>query len=124
VFAASVLPLSTAFYVCEAFGWESGVSRSFRSAPQFYVLYTGLLVIGAGVVMIPRFSLVPVMFLSQVANRMVLPVVRYYVVRLANRQDLMGRFTTSMFGNSAMWFTAVSMTILTVLSLLAQFGLW
>ena len=74
--------------------------------------------------MIPRFSLVPVMFLSQVANRMVLPVVRYYVVRLANRQDLMGRFTTSMFGNSAMWFTAVSMTILTVLSLLAQFGLW
>jgi NRAMP (natural resistance-associated macrophage protein)-like metal ion transporter len=124
LFAASVLPLSTAFYVCEAFGWESGVSRSFRSAPQFYVLYTGLIVLGAGVVMIPRFPLVPVMFLSQVANGMALPLVLYYVVRLANRQDLMGRFTTSKFGNSAMWFTAVSMTILTVLSLLAQFGLW
>src|SRR5262249_48599193 len=60
LFAASVLPLSTAFYVCEAFGWESGVSQPFRAAPQFYVLYTALIALGAGVVLVPRFPLIPV----------------------------------------------------------------
>ena len=124
LFAASVLPLSTAFYVCEAFGWESGVSRSFNSAPQFYVLYSGLIVVGAGLVMLPHFPLVPVMFLSQVANGMVLPLVLYFVVRLANRRDLMGEFTNSRWGNMALWATAVIMTILTAIDLAALFGIW
>ena len=124
LFAASVLPLSTAFYVCEAFGWESGVSRNFRSAPQFFVLYTALIVIGAGVVMIPRFPLVPVMFLSQVANGMALPVVLFFVVRLANRGDLMGKFVTSRWGNIGIWSTGIIMTVLTALALADLFGVW
>ncbi len=124
LFAASVLPLSTAFYVCEAFGWESGVSTTFRTAPQFYGLYTGLIVVGAGVVMIPRFPLVPVMFLSQVVNGMVLPLVLFFVVRLANRRDLMGAFVNSRAGNIALWSTVVIMTILTAVELAALAGIW
>ena len=124
LFAASVLPLSTAFFVCEAFGWESGVSRNFRSAPQFFVLYTTLIVIGAGVVMIPRFPLVPVMFLSQVANGMVLPVVLFFVARLANRADLMGKFVNSRPVNIGLWATGIIMALLTVLALADQFAVW
>ncbi|HYC21431.1 MAG TPA: divalent metal cation transporter [Candidatus Bathyarchaeia archaeon] len=124
LFAASVLPLSTAFYVCEAFGWESGVSQSFSAAPQFYVLYTALIVFGAGVVMIPHFPLVPVMFLSQVANGMVLPLVLVFMVRLANRRDLMGKFINSRAGNVAIWTTTVVMTVLTVIALANLIGVW
>jgi Mn2+/Fe2+ NRAMP family transporter len=124
LFAASVLPLSTAFYVCEAFGWESGVSQPFSAAPQFYVLYTVLIVLGAGVVMIPHFPLVPVMFLSQVANGMVLPLVLVFMVRLANRRDLMGKFINSRAGNVAIWATTVIMTVLTVIALASLTGLW
>jgi NRAMP (natural resistance-associated macrophage protein)-like metal ion transporter len=124
LFAASVLPLSTAFYVCEAFGWESGVSRNFRSAPQFYVLYTAILAIGAGVVLIPRFPLIPVMFLSQVANGMILPLVLFFMARLAIRRDLMGDFANSRGASLALWSTTVIMTVLTALALANLFHLW
>jgi NRAMP (natural resistance-associated macrophage protein)-like metal ion transporter len=124
LFAASVLPLSTAFYVCEAFGWESGVSRSFRSAPQFYVLYTALLVIGAGVVLIPRFPLIPVMFLSQVANGMILPLVLVFMARLAARRDLMGGFVNSRAVSVSLWATTIIMTILTALAFANMAHLW
>jgi Mn2+/Fe2+ NRAMP family transporter len=124
LFAASVLPLSTSFYVCEAFGWESGVSRQFRTAPQFYVLYTTLIALGAGVVLLPGFPLVPVMFLSQVANGMVLPLVLFFMVRLANRRDLMGKFINSRGWNVVMWTTVVVMTVLTAIALANLLGLW
>ena len=124
LFAASVLPLSTAFVVCEAFGWESGVSQHWSSAPQFFGLYTALIIFGAGVVMIPHFPFVAVMFLSQVVNGMVLPVVLFFMVGLATRSDLMGAFVNSRAGTIALWSTAVIMTVLTALSLLSLFGLW
>jgi Mn2+/Fe2+ NRAMP family transporter len=124
LFAASILPLSTAFVVCEAFGWESGVSQRFGSAPQFFGLYTALIVFGAGVVLTPHFPLVPVMFLSQVANGVVLPLVLFFMVRLATRRDLMGPMVNSRGGNIALWSTGVIMTVLTLLSLLSLFGLW
>jgi len=124
LFAASVLPLSTSFYVCEAFGWESGVSKAFWTAPQFYVLYTALIAVGAGVVMIPHFPLVPVMFLSQVANGMVLPLVLFFMVRLANRRDLMGKYINTKSWNAVMWATVVIMTVLTVIALANLVGIW
>ncbi len=124
LFAASVLPISTAFVVCEAFGWESGVSQRWRSAPQFFGLYTALIVVGAGVVLIPHFPLISVMFLSQVVNGMVLPLVLFFMVRLANRRDLMGALVNTRGGNIALWSTGVIMTILTALSLLSLLGLW
>jgi NRAMP (natural resistance-associated macrophage protein)-like metal ion transporter len=124
LFAASVLPLSTAFVVCEALGWESGVSQRFSSAPQFFGLYTTLIFLGAAAVLIPHFPLVTVMFLSQVVNGMVLPLVLFYIVRLAARHDLMGTFVNTRAVNGVLWATTVIMTALTILSLLSQFGLW
>jgi NRAMP (natural resistance-associated macrophage protein)-like metal ion transporter len=124
LFAASVLPLSTAFVVCEAFGWESGVSQRFSSAPEFFGLYTALIFLGAAAVLIPHFPLIPVMFLSQVVNGMVLPLVLFYMVRLAARRDLMGSFANTRFVNGVLWTTTAIMTVLTILSLLSQFGLW
>ncbi len=124
LFAASVLPLSTAFYVCEAFGWESGVSKPFRAAPQFYGLYTALLVIGAGIVLVPGFPLITVMFLSQVANGMILPLVLVFMARLASRRDLMGDLVNSSWASAALWATTVALTLLTAASLASTFGLW
>jgi len=124
LFAASVLPLSTAFYVCEAFGWESGVSRQFRAAPQFYGLYTALIVIGAGVVLIPRFPLIPVMFLSQVANGMVLPLVLFFMVRLSSRRDLMGTFANTRAFSLALWTTSAIVSVMTALALAGLLGIW
>jgi Mn2+/Fe2+ NRAMP family transporter len=124
IFAASVLPLSTAFYVCEAFGWESGVSQRFGDAPQFYALYTAMIVIGAGVVLLPRFPLVPVMFLSQVANGVVLPLVLVFAARLASRADLMGRFVNGRAWSAALWTTSAVMIALTLVALLAALGAW
>jgi Mn2+/Fe2+ NRAMP family transporter len=101
-----------------------GRSRNFSTAPQFYTLYTALIAIGAGMVLIPRLPLVPVMFLSQVANGMVLPLVLYYIVKLANREDLMGELVNSQAVSGALWATAGLMTVLTVVALGNLFGLW
>ena len=90
VFAASILPLSTSYTICEAFGWESGVGRDFRSAPQFYVLYTALLALGAGSMLIPGIPYMKVMFWSQVVNGLVLPVVLVFMLILVNDSSQMG----------------------------------
>jgi len=110
--------------VCEAFGWESGVSQRWRSAPQFFGLYTALIVLGAGAVLMPHFPLIAMMFLSQVVNGMVLPLVLFFMIRLANRRDLMGAHINARGGNIALWSTGLIMTVLTALSLLSMLGLW
>ncbi len=95
LFAASILPLSTAYAVCEGIGWEVGVGRAFRTAPQFYLLYTALIVLGAGVAMAPRAPLLKIMLVSQVLNGLLLPVVLALMLRLLNRGGLMGKLTIS-----------------------------
>lgn len=100
VFAASILPLSTSYTVCEAFGWESGVDRDFSSAPQFYVLYTALLVLGAGAMLIPGVPFMKVMFWSQVVNGLVLPVVLVFMLVLVNDRSQMGVHVNSRFYNA------------------------
>src|SRR5277367_149239 len=85
LFAASILPLSTAYTVCEGLGLESGVDKSFREAPVFYWLYTLLIVLGAGVVLIPNFPLVPVVILSQVLNGLLLPIIMIFMLQLINK---------------------------------------
>src|SRR4029079_10304447 len=75
IFAASILPVSTAYAVCEGLGFESGLDKKFHEAPAFYWLYTALIVLGAGVLMVPGFPLFRVMVLSQVANGILLPFV-------------------------------------------------
>jgi Mn2+/Fe2+ NRAMP family transporter len=114
LFAASILPLATAYCVCEAMGWESGVDHDFKSAPQFMWLYTGLIVLGALVIMIPNAPLIAIMLLSQVVNGALLPFVLIFMLVLINKKELMGEYVNSRFFNIIAWVTVVIMIVLTL----------
>jgi len=107
LFAACILPLSTAYTVCEGLGFESGVNRSFREAPIFYWLFTLLIVIGAGVVLMPNLPLVTVILLSQVINGVLLPFVLIFMILLVNREGLMGEWKNSRAYNAIAWLAVV-----------------
>ncbi len=121
-FAASVLPISTAYSVCEGLGFESGVDKSFRQAPFFYWLYTLLIAAGAAVVLIPNFPLVTMTILSQVLNGVLLPFVLYFMLRLVNNKQLMGKHTNSHWFNVVAWATTVIVVGLTVVMLWQSIG--
>ncbi|MBT3180910.1 MAG: Nramp family divalent metal transporter [Deltaproteobacteria bacterium] len=121
LFAASVLPLSTAYYVCEGLGWEAGVDKDFDEAPQFYGLYTAIIILGAVVILIPDFPLFFIMVFSQVINGVLLPFVLIFMLLLINRKDLMGEFTNGKIWNFVSWFTVVAMIILTLLMIFTFF---
>ncbi|MDE3166522.1 MAG: divalent metal cation transporter, partial [Acidobacteriota bacterium] len=114
IFAACILPLSTAYSVCEGLGFESGVNKRLREAPIFYFLYTALIVVGAGVILIPKFPLVQMILLSQVLNGALLPLVLIYMILLINRKELMGEWTNSGWVNGVSWFMVVFMIGLTL----------
>ena len=107
LFAASILPLSTAYTVCEGMGFESGLDKSFKEAPFFYWFYTLLIALGAAVVLIPNFPMVKIAILSQVLNGVLLPVVLIFMLRLINKHELMGKYTNSLWFNTVAWTTAV-----------------
>jgi Mn2+/Fe2+ NRAMP family transporter len=109
LFAACILPLSTAYSVCEGLGFESGVNKRFREAPIFYWLYTLLIVVGAGFVLIPRFPLIRMILFSQVINGVLLPIVLIFMVLLVNKRDLMKNWVNSRFYNVVVWATVVVM---------------
>jgi NRAMP (natural resistance-associated macrophage protein)-like metal ion transporter len=114
IFAASILPLSTAYTVCEGMGFEAGVNRRMREAPIFYSLYTLLIAAGAAVVLIPGFDLVRMTILSQVLNGMLLPFVLIPMVMLINKRDLMGEWVNPRWFNLVSWITVVIMIGLTL----------
>jgi Mn2+/Fe2+ NRAMP family transporter len=109
LFAASILPLSTAYTVCEGLGFESGVDKKFREAPVFYWLYTFLIAAGAGVILIPDFPLLKITVLSQVLNGILLPFVLMFMLRLVNKDYLMGKFVNSRIYNAIAVATMVIM---------------
>ncbi|MBV9171293.1 MAG: divalent metal cation transporter [Chloroflexi bacterium] len=112
--AASVLPLSTAYAVCGAFGWERGVSRSWSQAPIFNGLYTALIVIAALFVLIPGLPLIQVIVATQFLNGLLLPIVLVFVLRLVNDRLLMGRYTNGRWFNVLSYATTGVMVLLTV----------
>jgi len=113
IMAAGVLPLSTAYSVAEAFGWESGVGKSFREAPLFYGLYTALIVLGAGTIMfVPENKLIGIMLFSQAANGVLLPLILILMLKLINDKSLMGEYVNSRGKNIAVWAQAIVMIIL------------
>jgi NRAMP (natural resistance-associated macrophage protein)-like metal ion transporter len=114
VFAACILPLSTAYTVCEGLGFESGVNKRFREAPVFYWLITLLIVVGGGVVLIPSFPLVKMILVSQVINGMLLPLVLIFMTLLVNKRGLMKEWTNVPVYNFVSWTAVAIMIGLTV----------
>jgi len=120
LFAASILPISTAYAVCEGLGFEAGLDKKFHEAPAFYWLYTALIVLGAGVVLVPRLPLVYVTVLSQVANGVVLPFVLIFMLLLTNDRELMGDHVNSRRFNVIAWITVVVTIVMTIAMILTQ----
>lgn len=103
VFSATILPLATAFYVCEAFGFEAGIDKSWDEAKEFYILYTGILVISAIIILIPNAPLIDISIWSQVLNGILLPVVLVSMILLINNKKIMGNYTNKPIQNIIGW---------------------
>jgi Mn2+/Fe2+ NRAMP family transporter len=121
LFAASILPLSTAHVICEGLGFEAGIDRKVKEAPAFYSLYTGLIVVGGGIILLPKAPLFKILVLSQVANGVWLPVVLIFILLLINRRDLMGEHTNTWGFNLVAWTASIIMIILTIVLVYAAF---
>ncbi len=116
LFSASILPLSTAYSVCEGLGLEAGVNKRFHEAPAFYWLYTGPIVIAATTIMVlSEAKQIPIILLSQVTNGLLLPLVLIFILKLSNREDLMGNYRNTKLFNVIAWGTCVVMIAMTVL---------
>jgi Mn2+/Fe2+ NRAMP family transporter len=120
LFAASILPISTSYAVCEGLGFESGLDKKFHEAPVFYWLYTLIIVVGAGVLLVPRFPLAHIMVLSQVVNGIVLPFVLIFMLLLVNDKELMGAHVNSRAYNVIAWLTVGVMIALTLAMFVTQ----
>lgn len=119
LFAACILPLSTAYSVCEGLGLEAGVNRRFKEAPEFYWLYTGIIVAGAGMILMPGVPLLPVILASQVANGLLLPVILVFMALLIRRRELMGEFVQGRIGDAVTW-TVTAVLVVLALALAAE----
>ncbi len=116
LFAASILPLATAYTVCEGLGFESGINKRLHEAPAFYSLYTGLIILGGlAVLVLSERMQVPIMLLSQVANGILLPFILIFMLRLCNREDLMGAYKNTRTFNIIAWTTCIVIIILTII---------
>lgn len=107
LFAASILPLSTAYTICEAFGWESSLNSKFTEAPQFYGLYSLMIFLGAGIILLPNVPLISIMFYSQVINGILLPFVLIFILLLINDKRVMGDYINSKLMNVVSWTTVI-----------------
>ena len=117
ILTASIVPLSTAYAVSEAFGFESGVSKKFSEAPVFFGLFTFMILIGVAAVLYPGLSLIKVMVLSQTVNGILLPVVLIFILLLVNRPEVMGKHVNGRIYNLVSWATAAGIILLTILLL-------
>ena len=122
LFAASILPLATAYTVCEGLGFESGINKRPHEAPAFYSLYTGLIILGGLAVLVLRETMqVPIILFSQVANGILLPFVLIFMLRLCNREDLMGPYRNTRLFNIIAWTTCIVIIALTLLLVISSF---
>ena len=117
LFAASILPLSTTYLICEGLGWEAGLDKKFAEAPQFYGFYSLMIFLGAGIILYPNFPLIPIMYFSQVINGMVLPFVLIFMLLLINDKKLMMGYTNGPIFNTIALLTTIVMIGFTLLLL-------
>ena len=118
LFAASILPLSTTYLICEGLGWEAGLDKKFAEAPQFYGFYSLMIFLGAGIILYPNFPLIPIMYFSQVINGMVLPFVLIFMLLLINDKKLMMGYTNGPIFNTIALLTTIVMIGFTLLLLI------
>lgn len=120
LFAASILPISTAYTICEAFGWESSLDRKFIEAPQFYGLYLLMILLGAGIILLPDVPLIPVMFYTQVINGLLLPVILIFMLILINDRRIMGLYTNGVKMNIVSGIVVVALVALSLVMVAAS----
>jgi Mn2+/Fe2+ NRAMP family transporter len=116
-----MLPLSTAYVICESFGFERGISRSFREAPVFQGLFTGLLVFGALIALIPGLPLIQLMVMVQVINAVLLPILLVFILRLVNDQRIMGKYINNPVQNTIAYGTTILLVALCAVMLSSIF---
>lgn len=111
IFAAALLPLATSYYVCEGMGWESGVDKSFKEAPNFFGIFTTLILISSIMVLVPNINLFKILIWSQILNGILIPLVLLYIVKLCNDPDIMGEYTNSTIFNIICYGIVVLMLV-------------
>lgn len=122
IFASVILPVATAFYVCEAFGFEAGIDKKWNEAPQFYWLYTAIIIISAGIILIPNVPLIQISLWSQRINGILLPVVLLCMIIIVNKKDVMGKYVNKPISNIISWLTIVLLIGLSATLLLSFFN--
>ncbi len=123
VFSATILPLATAFYVCEAFGFEAGIDKKFSDAPQFYTLFTLIILVGVVIILIPNAPLITITIWSQVLNAILLPVVLICMMVIINKKEIMEQYTNNRFQNTVGWVTSIILILLSSFLLFPGSGL-
>ncbi len=121
VFSATILPIATAFYVCEAFGFEAGIDKKWKEAPQFYWLFTGIIIISVAIILIPNAPLIGITLWSQVLNGVLLPVVLICMILLINNKEIMGKYVNKPINNIISWITIIILIGLTLALLVGSF---
>jgi Mn2+/Fe2+ NRAMP family transporter len=119
IFSATILPVATAFYVCEAFGFEAGIDKKWKEAPQFYWLFTIIIIIGAAIILIPNAPLIAITLWSQIANGLLLPVVLVCMILLVNNKEVMGEYVNKPWQNIIGWGTIIILIGLSVTLLIS-----
>jgi Mn2+/Fe2+ NRAMP family transporter len=114
-FAAIILPLATAFYVCEAFGFEAGINKSLNEAPQFYTLFAFIILVAVGIILIPGAPLITITIWSQILNAMLLPVVLISMIIMVNDSRLMGKHVNNRFQNIVGWTSTIALVLMTMI---------
>lgn len=115
IFSAAILPIATAFYICEAFGFEAGIDKKMNEAPEFYTLFTAIIIIGVTIILIPNANLIGITLGTQVINGILLPVVLVCMMLMVNNKDIMGEYVNKGIGNIVGWGTIIILIILTVI---------
>jgi NRAMP (natural resistance-associated macrophage protein)-like metal ion transporter len=123
IFSAAILPLATAYYVCEAFGFEAGIDKKFSEAPQFYFLFTVIILIGAGIILIPGAPLIAITIWTQVINAILLPVVLICMMVIINNKEIMEDYTNNRLQNVIGWATTAILIVLSAFLLFTGIGL-
>ncbi|MBV5282887.1 MAG: Nramp family divalent metal transporter [Paludibacter sp.] len=121
IFSATILPVATAFYVCEAFGWEAGIDKKWKEAPQFYWLFTIIIILGAAIILIPNAPLIVITLWSQVANGLLLPIVLVCMMLIVNNKEVMGAYVNKPWQNIIGWVTITILIGLTITLFVSSF---